>query len=248
MAARVLVENLSKRRRVERRVTVLRPLERALALDLDDFEVGNCGLELRIPIDEALVLVDQPVAVELDKDLGDSPRQAFVHREALAAPVARGAETLELADDGAARFDLPRPDPLQELVAAEIAPARLLALHQLALDDHLRRNAGVIGARLPQDVLAPHAPIAAENVLQRVIERMAHMQRAGHVRRRNDDAEWLSLGAFRPAGAEGARRLPLRPDAALDDAGVERLLHHEEIQWFPAAARSPCLQGTEGVA
>ena len=57
-----------------------------------------------------------------------------------------------------------------------LAPAGLLALHQLPLDHHLRRDAGVVGAGLPQHVLAAHALEAAEHVLQRVVERMAHMQ------------------------------------------------------------------------
>ena len=41
----------------------------ALALDLLHFEIGNRGLELGIPVDEPLVLVDQPFAVQRDKNL-----------------------------------------------------------------------------------------------------------------------------------------------------------------------------------
>ena len=91
------------------------------------------------------------------------------------------------------------------------------ALHELPLDHHLGGDAGVIGARLPQHVAAVHAPVAAEDVLQRVVERMAHMQIAGDVRRRNDDAE----GLRRPPGRVGrpgtrrsfpkARKRGLRP-------------------------------------
>ena len=52
--------------------------EVALHLDLLDFEVGDRGEQLRVPIDEALVLVDQPGAIELDEHLahgaGRAPR------------------------------------------------------------------------------------------------------------------------------------------------------------------------------
>ncbi|MER8595675.1 hypothetical protein NKH33_29700 [Mesorhizobium sp. M1182] len=48
-----------------------------------------------------------------------------------------------------------------------------LLLHKLALDHHLRGDAGVIHAGLPQHVLAAHALEAHQNVLQRVVERMA---------------------------------------------------------------------------
>ena len=135
-----------------------------------------------IPVDQALVFVDEAGAIKLDENLRHRARKAFVHGEALARPVAGCAEPLELADDGAAGFRLPFPDPLDERLAAEFAAAGLLALHQLALDHGLRGDAGVIGARLPQHVLAAHALEPAEDVLQGVVERMAHMQRAGDVR------------------------------------------------------------------
>ncbi len=128
--------------------------EMALGLDLHDFEVGNRRLQHRVPVDEALVLVDQPFPIELDEHFDDGAGEALVHGEAFARPVAGCSQTLQLIDDGAAGFGLPRPHPLQKLFAAHFAPARLLALHQLALDHHLRRDAGMVRARLPEHVLA----------------------------------------------------------------------------------------------
>jgi hypothetical protein len=60
----------------------------------------------------------------------------------------------------------------------------MLALGQIALDDELRGNAGMVRARLPQHVLAAHALEAGQRVLQRVVEGMADMQPAGDVGRR----------------------------------------------------------------
>ncbi len=226
MAVWIPGQDLGQRRRVERRLVVARPFEGALALDLDDLEVGDRGLELRVPVDQALVLVDEPLAMELDENPGDRARQACVQREALAAPVAGGAEPLELLDDRPARFGLPRPDPLEERLAAHGPPIRLLRLDELSLDDHLGRDAGVVGSRLPQHVLAVHPPIAAENVLQRVVERVAHMQIAGHVRRRNDHAERLGVLAFGSARPESAGLLPEGGDPGFDRGGVKRFVHH----------------------
>ena len=100
----------------------------------------------------------------------------LIHREALARPIARCAEPLELVDDGAAQFGLPLPHALEEGLAAHLAAAGLLAFHQLAFDHHLRRDAGMVGAWLPEHVPAAHALEPAQDVLQRVVERMAHMQ------------------------------------------------------------------------
>ena len=64
--------------------------EAALDLDLLDLEVGNRSEQLRVPVDQPLVLVDQAGAVQFDKHLGDRARQALVHGEPLARPVAGG--------------------------------------------------------------------------------------------------------------------------------------------------------------
>ena len=226
VAVRVFGQDLGQRRRVERRAVLPRPLERALALDLHDLEVRDRGLKLRVPVDEPLVLVDQPLTIELNEHFRDGARQTLVEGEPLAAPVAGGAEALELGDDRAAQFRLPRPDALDERLAAERAAVRLLPLHEHAFDDHLCRDAGVIDARLPEHVAAAHAPVTAQDVLKGVVERVAHMQIAGDVRRRDDDAKRLSRGPFGATGPECARFLPKRGRAAFGRSEVERFVHH----------------------
>ena len=150
--------------------------EIALHLDLLHLQVGDGGEQLRVPVDQPLVLVDQARAVELDEHPQHRLGQTLVHGEALARPVAGGAEPLELVDDGAAGFRLPRPHLFKELLAAERAAAGLLPLHQLPLDHHLGGDAGMVGAGLPEHVAPAHALEPAEHVLQRVVERMPHMQ------------------------------------------------------------------------
>ena len=179
--------------------------------------------------------------MQLHEDLGDRLRQPLVEREAFAAPVAGGAEALELADDRAARLGLPFPNAREKCFSPERAAVRLLALGKLALDHHLRRDARVVGARLPEHVPALHAMIAAQDVLQRVVERVAHVQVAGDVGRRDHHAERLGVGALRPAGAKGAFPLPERGDARLDGGGIERLFHH--LAW-PRLARAEHVAAT----
>ena len=107
--------------------------------------------------------------------------------------------------DGAAAFDLPGPNPVDEGLAAHLAAGHVAALGlDLALDHHLRRDAGMVGAGLPQHVPAAHALQPAHDVLQGIVERMAHMQAAGDIGRRNDDRVGLGVG----------------PSAAFEDAGI----------------------------
>ena len=201
--------------------------EVAVHLDLLDLEVGDSREQLRVPVHKALVLVDQPFVIEGHEHLDDRAGQALVHGEALARPVAGSAEPLQLVDDHAAGFGLPLPDPADELLAADLA-AMDLALHELPLDDHLGGDAGMIHARLPEHVLAAHALEADQDVLQRIVERMAHMQRAGDVRRRDDDGERLGVVRSAGAGPESLRLFPELRDFRLDGFSVVGLFKHSK--------------------
>ena len=200
-----------------------------------DLEVGDRRQHLGVPVDQPVVLVDQAGLVEIDEHFQHGARQALVHGEALARPVARGAQPAQLAGDGAARIGLPLPDLGEELLAVQqllVAVALLGALDgeadalllEVAHHDHLRGDAGVIGAGLPQHVVALHAAPADQHVLQRVVERVAHVQAARDVGRRDDDAV-RRLRRLR-MGAERAALLPLRVEAGFDLLGVVGLVEH----------------------
>ena len=201
--------------------------EVTLDLDLLHFEIGDRGQQLRIPVHKALVLVDQTLAMQLNEHLHDGLGQALVHGEAFARPVAGCAKALQLIDDDAAAFGLPLPDALEKRLAAHLAATGLLALHQLALDHHLGGDAGMVGAGLPQHVAAAHALEATQHVLQRVVEGVAHMQRTGHVRRRDHDRIGLGIHPVRTASLEGTFGFPGGCDAGLDIGGLIGLFDHD---------------------
>src|SRR5690606_26596316 len=84
---------------------------------------------------------------------------------------------------------LPLPDAPEKSFATEVVTRLLLRLAKGALDDGLGRDAGVVGARKPEDFVAQHARATGEDVLNRVVEHMAEREDAGDVRRRNDDGK-----------------------------------------------------------
>ena len=90
---------------------------------------------------------------------------------------------------------------------------------------------------LPQHVLPAHALEAAQDVLQRVVERVAHVQRAGHVRRRDDDAIGLRIRAVGPAGLEGLARFPKVADPFFHRGRFEGLFHGKAVPARCDAAR-----------
>ena len=103
----------------------------------------------------------------------------------------------------------------------EIGTAQVVAAHalllQLALDDDLRGNARVVGARHPDGVVPQHAVVAREAVHDGLVERVPHVQRAGDVGRRQLNAKrWLAgIGLARAAHASSAVAAPLPLGAPL---------------------------------
>ena len=196
-----------------------------MARDFDvlDLEIGDRGLEMRVPVDQPLAAIDQPLVVHIDEDLDHG-----VVEIALFAVGAPGAPDMVKALRDQSQ-EAPRrlswsmmvpPDCLfhsqtfRKRVAAHFAPRRLPVVGQFALDHHLGGDAGVVLSRLPERVEPAHPVPADQDVLQRVVEGVAHMQRAGDVGRRDHDRK-----RFRPglalAPAVKRRRLPMPRKAAL---------------------------------
>ena len=159
-----------------------------MRLVVDDFEIGDGGVAARAPVDHVLAAIDEALLVEADEDFADGAGEAGVEGEALARPVAGGAEADHLALDGAAGFRLPLPDALFEFLAAEVAVVDPF-FGELALDHHLGGDAGVVGAGQPEGVVAEHAMPADGDVDLGVLEHVADVERAGDVGRRDDERE-----------------------------------------------------------
>ncbi len=199
-----------------------------LALDL---EVAHGGLERRVPVHQALAAVDQALFIELDEGVHHHGRELLVHGEVFAAPVDGVAHAAHLLGDGVAAAFLPLPDLGDEVLAcflrrrAHLVAADVLRL-QLALDHDLGRDARVIGARQPQRVVALHAVVAREAVHDRLVERMAHVQRARHVGRRQLDRERAGVGLRLPGAAPARVRVaalfPFGTPVRLEGRGFER--------------------------
>jgi len=187
-----------------------------------DFEVGDGRLELRVPVDEPLVAIDEAAAVELDEHEGDGAAEPVVHREAFMRPVDRGAEPAHLRRDGPPRLLFPLPDAVEECIAAEPRPGQPVGGDR-ALDHHLRRDSGMVGADHPARVAALHPLPADEDVLQRLVQRMADVERAGDIGRWQHDGERRGAGAV---GAECAAFLPVAIPAGFDVGRVEDFVEH----------------------
>ena len=189
----------------------------ALHVPVLQLRVGErCGVP-GAPVDDPLAPVDQALVVQPDEGHPHGVSQPLVHCEAHALPVAGVAHGLHLLDDPAAVLLLPLPDPLDEGLPPDLAPFQPLP-RQFALHHDLGRDAGVVGAREPQGLVALHPLAPDRDVLQQLLEGVADVERPGDVRRGQDDAERL-LPAVR-RGVEVAASLPFGVPARLDLGGL----------------------------
>ena len=119
--------------------------------------------------------------------------------------------------DAAAVALHPVPHALDELLAAQVVAGQAL-LGQLALDDDLGGDAGVVDAGEPQGGVAAHASPPGEGVLDRGALGVAQVELAGDVGRRLDDDEGRPRSV--EVGGEVAAVQPLPVARLLHGAGV----------------------------
>ncbi len=209
-----------------------------LVLDLD---VRQGRMAAGAPVDQPLAAVDEALFVEPDKDLAHGLGQAFIHREALALPVAGGAELLELADDAPAVLLLPLPDLPDECFPAQRVAVDLLR-RELALHHVLRGDACVVRAGKPEGAVAAHPAPADQDVLERCVQRVAHVERSRYVRRGNDNR--IGPAPCVGRGMKIALLFPLAVPCVLNDARLVGLAqlpvgHENPFQrgraWFAEA-------------
>ena len=160
-------------------------IEAALQALVFHFQIGKGRVTTGAPVDDVIPPVNKTLPVKADKDLPDRPGKALIHSEPLPAPVAGSPQAFELVDDQPAVFGPPLPDLFHELFPAQfLTPDALLG--QPAFHHVLGGDTGMVRSRDPEDVSAFHLIVAPEDVLEGGVQGMAHMQRPGHVRRRND--------------------------------------------------------------
>src|SRR5690348_7571142 len=165
--------------------------ELAFARFVDDFEIAEGRLAARAPIDHVAAAIDEILAIEAEKGFHNGAVHRRVECETFARPVAGDAEADHLLFDVAAAFGLPLPDAALKFVAADFLALQAF-LGELAFNDDLRRDAGVVNAREPESAAAGHAAPADEDVDLGVFEHVADVDGAGDIGRRNGDGENLS--------------------------------------------------------
>ena len=197
----------------------------AMLLPLD-LLVADGGAIAWTPVDDAWTAVDQSLVIQRLEDDADRAHVRCVKREPRARPVTRVPEAAHLLVDATSVFLVPRVDSFLEPFPAQRLLARPL-VGELALDDVLRRDGGVIRARTPFHLIPGHASLTAQGVLDGEPARVSHVQRTGDVR------WWQRDDVGRPrTGDVSLADLQLLPPPAptgLNAPGLEGFVHRVAV-------------------
>src|SRR5205085_3030983 len=124
---------------------------------VDAFDVGPRGVATRTPVDDSFGAVDEPVVVQPLEMRLYGAGQTLVHREPFTGPVDAVAELTHLAQDQPAGLFLPLPDAREKILPTDVVPRNSLT-REFALDDVLRRDAGMVHSGPPLRGVAQHSP------------------------------------------------------------------------------------------
>ncbi len=168
------------------RYFVAQVVEFVMLVMIDHLLVRESCLALRIPVDHTQTAVDESFLIEVAEDMNDGFGTGLVHRESCAVPVAGATKFAELFEDDASVLVRPVPRMFEELLAGQVRFVDALLLE--AFDNLcLGRNRRMVGTGYPAGVLALQPCTADENILNRLVEHMTHVQHARYIGRRNND-------------------------------------------------------------
>ena len=170
--------------RLDQRIAQMPQMARFL--DVLSLVVRNGGRAMRAPVHDALAAVDQIVMVPVGKRLAHGSCIVGIECEVLVVVVARAAHALDLVDDRVAVLFAPFPALIDEGLAPDLKTGDAF-VGKLLVNLGLRGDAGVVGSEHPTGRSALHAGMARAGVLNRIVERMAHVEDARDVWRRDDD-------------------------------------------------------------
>ena len=144
-----------------------------------DLSLREGGLVVRAPVDGLLALVDVALLIHLAEYLDLFGLEFRVHGEIRPVPVAYDAEALELVA-------LDADEVLSEIMArvAELGDRHALSVELLLFDDGgLYRHAVVVPAGGVRRPVARHVLIADDEILEALVESMAHVKMSVRERR-----------------------------------------------------------------
>ena len=153
---------------------------------IDNLLIRERCLSLRIPVDHAQTAINQAFLIKVTEYFDYRTTALFIHSKRGAIPIARATERTKLLEDDATVFICPIPCMLEELLTSEV---RLINALLLQAFNHLSfgGNRSMIRTGHPASILAFLTSATNENILNRLIQHMPHMEHTRYIWGRNNN-------------------------------------------------------------
>ncbi len=158
----------------------------SLPILVQHFQVAQHRQAHRAPVRHPLRAIDQPLLVQLHEHHPHHARKLRRQRELFPRPVAALPNLLHLPRDLSPALFLPFPHAPHKFFPAQ-RPVIDSLLRQLPHHHALRRNPRMVHPRQIQSVVPAHAVPARQNIDLRMVQHVTNMERAGHVRWRDNN-------------------------------------------------------------
>ena len=168
--------------------------ERTLMFFVINLFIWESCLAARTPINQIFASINKSFFVEANENFRNRSGHSFVHCKPLPLPIAGKSHSFQLFYNAAAAVFFPLPNQLDKFFPAQVVTAFILLLSQHSFNHVLGGNAGVVGSRQPQRFFIPHPLKPDNNILNRIVKSMSHMQYISHVRRRDHNRVRLAVG------------------------------------------------------
>ena len=140
------------------------------------FDITQRCIAVYTPVGNTGTAIDQPLFIQGHKYFPNGPGTAFIQGKTDPVPVAGNTQAFQLVDDPVAVLFFPFPDPLQEFFPAQVVTGQPFILFDFFFYFNLRCQACMVVARKP-DGIVPHHPVPADqDILQCIVQGMAHVQ------------------------------------------------------------------------
>ena len=163
--------------------TITQIIKFTLRFAVDHLFVRQSRQRRRVPIDHTHPAIDLAFIIQIDKYLDDAAGHLGIHRKFRPIPITRSSQTTQLTENNATMFLFPLPGVFEELFTGQ----------RVFVNSLLSRNRRMVRTRHPAGVLSLHPRTTHQNILNRFVQHMPHVQYARHIGGRNNNGIGLPI-------------------------------------------------------
>ena len=140
---------------------------------MKNFIVTDSRLQKRIPVHQPFTTVNIFLFKQVKESRPYRTGTDFIQSKSSTFPIATRAELLELGQDSFFVLSFPLPDSFDQCLPPKIVTGFVFLFLKPTFNDGLSGNPGMVGTWHPKRLISLHAFHTSQNILKRIIQRVA---------------------------------------------------------------------------